>query len=112
MPFAWFVALRYLRSAWGQTALIVSAVAVGVAVVVFLSALMGGLQDSLIDKILGSQAHVRVTLPREAPRRFAACRSPQAPPRITRESRSIPVRHRGSVAPERLSQAPLSAVPA
>jgi lipoprotein-releasing system permease protein len=68
MPFAWFVALRYLRSAWGQTALIVSAVAVGVAVVVFLSALMGGLQESLIDKILGSQAHVRVTVPREAPR--------------------------------------------
>jgi len=41
MPFAWFVAFRYLRSAKGQTTLILAAVAVGVAVVVFLSALIG-----------------------------------------------------------------------
>ena len=48
MPFAWFVALRYLRDAKGQTALILAAVSVGVAVVVFLSALINGLQISLI----------------------------------------------------------------
>ena len=50
MPFDWFVALRYLRDAKGQTALILAAVAVGVAVVVFLSALINGLQASLIEK--------------------------------------------------------------
>ena len=40
MPFEWFVALRYLREGRSQTALILAAVAVGVAVIVFLSALI------------------------------------------------------------------------
>lgn len=68
MPFAWFVALRYLRDAKGQTALILAAVSLGVGVVVFLSALISGLEISLIDKTLGSQAHVTLERPREAPR--------------------------------------------
>ena len=68
MPFAWFVALRYLRDAKGQTALILAAVSVGVSVIVFLSALIDGLQTSLIDKTLGSQPHVTLHMPREAPR--------------------------------------------
>ena len=68
MPFEWFVALRYMRDAKGQTALILAAVSVGVSVIVFLSALINGLQASLIDKTLGSQAHVTLKVPREAPR--------------------------------------------
>lgn len=68
MPFEWFVALRYLRDAKGQTALILGAVSVGVSVVVFLSALINGLQASLIDSTLGSQPHVTIRVPREAPR--------------------------------------------
>ena len=68
MPFAWFVALRYLRAAKGQTALILAAVSVGVSVIVFLSALINGLQTSLIDKTLGSQPHVTLRVPRETPR--------------------------------------------
>jgi lipoprotein-releasing system permease protein len=58
VPFEWFVALRYLREGKLQTALILGAVSIGIAVVVFLSALIGGLQTSLIAKTLGSQAHV------------------------------------------------------
>ena len=68
MPFEWFVALRYLRDAKGQSALILAAVSVGVSVVVFLSALISGLQVSLVDKTLGSQPHVTLRVPREAPR--------------------------------------------
>ena len=68
MPFEWFVALRYMRDARGQTALILGAVAVGVSVIVFLSALIGGLQRSLIAKTLGSQPHVTVRVPREVAR--------------------------------------------
>ena len=63
MPFEWFVALRYLRDVKLQTALILGAVSLGVAVVVFLSALISGLQTSLIGKTLGSQAHVVVHPP-------------------------------------------------
>jgi len=68
MPFEWFVALRYLREAKAQTALILAAVSVGVGVIVFLSALINGLQASLIDKTLGAQPHVTLHAPREAPR--------------------------------------------
>ncbi len=68
MPFAWFVALRYLREGRVQTLLILAAVSVGVSVVVFLSALIGGLQQSLIDKTLGSQPHVTVRVHEEVAR--------------------------------------------
>lgn len=68
MPFEWFVALRYMRDAKGQTALILAAVSVGVSVIVFLSALINGLQTSLIDKTLGSQPHITLRVMREEPR--------------------------------------------
>ncbi|HQY64088.1 MAG TPA: ABC transporter permease, partial [Polyangiaceae bacterium] len=68
LPFEWFVALRYLREERAQTALILAAVSVGVSVVVFLSALISGLQTSLIDKTLGSQPHVTVRVPEERSR--------------------------------------------
>ncbi|ODS52056.1 MAG: hypothetical protein ABS36_18015 [Acidobacteria bacterium SCN 69-37] len=72
MSFAWFVALRYLRDARGQTTLILAAVTVGVSVIVFLSALINGLQASLIAATLGSQPHVTLRPPREAPRPVVA----------------------------------------
>lgn len=68
MPFEWFVAIRYMREAKGQTALILAAVSVGVSVIVFLSALINGLQTSLIDKTLGSQPHITLKVAREEPR--------------------------------------------
>jgi lipoprotein-releasing system permease protein len=72
MPFEWFVALRYMRDAKGQTLLILAGVAVGVSVIVFLSALIGGLQASLVEKTLGSQPHITLRSPREAPRPLVA----------------------------------------
>jgi len=67
VPFAWFTALRYLQKDKAQTGLVLAAVAIGVSVIVFLSALINGLQTSLIDKTLGSQAHITLRRPREAP---------------------------------------------
>ena len=67
MPFAWFTALRYLQKDKAQTGLVLAAVAIGVSVIVFLSALINGLQTSLIDKTLGSQAHITLRRLREAP---------------------------------------------
>lgn len=72
MNFEWFVALRYLRDAKGQTGLILGAVSLGVAVVIFLSSLIGGLQVSLVDKTLGSQAHVVLRTPRAIARALVA----------------------------------------
>ncbi|MHB8879088.1 MAG: ABC transporter permease, partial [Myxococcaceae bacterium] len=70
MPFELFVALRFLREGRFQTLLILLGVSVGVAVIVFLSALINGLQVSLLDKTLGSQAHVIIRPPEEAARRL------------------------------------------
>jgi len=68
VPFELFVALRYLRDQRLQSALILAGISVGVGVIIFLSALITGLQDSLIESTLGSQAHVVVRPPEEAPR--------------------------------------------
>ena len=58
MPITFFLAVQFLREGRTQSTLITSAVGVGVTVIVFLSALISGLQTSLIDKTLGAQAHV------------------------------------------------------
>ena len=68
MPFEWFVALRFLREGRMQTVLILLGVSVGVGVIISFSALISGLQTSLIDKTLGSQAHIAVRPPEEMPR--------------------------------------------
>jgi lipoprotein-releasing system permease protein len=68
MPFEWIVAVRFLREGRVQSLLILSGVAVGVGVIIFLSALINGLQTSLIDKTLGTQAHIVVRPPDEIPR--------------------------------------------
>ncbi len=61
-----FLALRFLREGRSQTLLIASGVMLGSAVVVFLTGLLAGLQSSLIERTLGSQAHVVIHLPRDA----------------------------------------------
>jgi lipoprotein-releasing system permease protein len=69
--FELFVAIRYLREGRVQTSLILAAVSMGVAVIVFLSALINGLQRSLIDQTLGFQPHVTLRPPEEVPRPLA-----------------------------------------
>jgi lipoprotein-releasing system permease protein len=63
MPFELFVALRFLREGRAQTALILGGTTIGVAVIIFLSALIGGLQATLIEQTLSSQAHVFLKRP-------------------------------------------------
>lgn len=88
MPFEWFLALRFLREGRAQTALILGGVAVGVGVIVFLSALISGLQATLVKQTLGSQPHVVVRPPEEAARVLAdgpealALRREKAPQRV------------------------------
>ena len=58
MRFELQIALRFLREGRAQSALIVGGVMVGVAVVVFISALVVGLQSNTIRRTLGAQAHI------------------------------------------------------
>src|SRR5512142_2906172 len=63
MRFELFVALRFLREGRAQTALVLAGATVGVAVIVFLTALIGGLQRSLVEQTLSSQPHVILRRP-------------------------------------------------
>ena len=58
------VCLRYLREGRMQTLLILAGVTAGVAVIIFLTTLISQLQASIIDKTLGSQAHIVMKPPR------------------------------------------------
>lgn len=61
----WNIALKFLRESGAQTLLIVIGIAVGTSVIVFITALITGLQDNLIERTLGTQAHVKVQPPEE-----------------------------------------------
>lgn len=63
-----FLSVRLLRDSRTQSLLIALGVAVGVAVVIFLSALIDGLQKDLISKTVGSQAHIAIRSAQERPR--------------------------------------------
>ena len=58
LPFEWIAAVRFLREGRMQSLLIIVGVGVGVAVIVFMSALLSGLQDNLIKRTLSSQPHI------------------------------------------------------
>lgn len=58
MRFELHMALRFLKEGRMQTALILAGISTGVGVIIFISALIGGLQESIIDRTLGTQAHV------------------------------------------------------
>lgn len=64
----WTLAIRFLREGRIQSALILVGIAVGVAVIVFLTALITGLQANIIDRTLGTQAHIKVEMPDEVNR--------------------------------------------
>jgi lipoprotein-releasing system permease protein len=59
------IAMRFLREGRAQTTLIVAGIAVGVAVIVFITALIQGLQANIIERTLGTQAHIKVEAPDE-----------------------------------------------
>ncbi|MEA5446419.1 ABC transporter permease [Gammaproteobacteria bacterium AB-CW1] len=62
------LAVEFLREGRAQSLLIILGVGLGVAVIVFVLALISGLQDNLIERTLGTQAHVSLQAPEEAVR--------------------------------------------
>jgi lipoprotein-releasing system permease protein len=69
MPFELLVALRFLREGRMQSALILAGVTGGVAVIIFLTQLINQLQGTIIDRVMGSQAHVVIRPLEEATQR-------------------------------------------
>lgn len=56
----WLIALRFLLDNRMQTLLILFGITVGSAVIVFITAIITGLQSNVVDRTLGTQAHIRV----------------------------------------------------
>ncbi|WP_407304702.1 ABC transporter permease [Acinetobacter sp.] len=61
----WTIAISFLREGRAQSIMITVGVAVGVAVIVFITALIQGLQSNIIERTLGTQAHIRLLSPDE-----------------------------------------------
>jgi lipoprotein-releasing system permease protein len=72
MPFELLVALRFLREGRMQSALILAGVTGGVAVIIFLTQLINQLQSTIIDRVMGSQAHVVIRPLEEVTQRVLA----------------------------------------
>lgn len=56
----WTIATKFLGEGRAQSTLILIGIAVGVAVIVFLTALITGLQGNIIQRTLGTQAHIKI----------------------------------------------------
>jgi lipoprotein-releasing system permease protein len=67
-PFEWIAAIRFMREGLVQTLLIVVGVALGVAVIVFMSATLSGLQANIIRRTLNYMAPVVVIPPQQVAR--------------------------------------------
>lgn len=67
-PFEWITALRFLKEGRMQTLFIITAVAIGVAVIVFMSAMLVSLQANFLKRVLTSQPHIQLIPPDEVAR--------------------------------------------
>ena len=65
LPFEWIVAIRFLKEGKIQTAFIVIGISIGVAVIIFMSALLTGLQSNFVNRVLTGQAHIQLSAHKE-----------------------------------------------
>jgi len=72
LPFEWIVAIRFLREGRLQTVFILVGVAIGVGVIVFMSALLAGLQGNFIARVLSAQSHIQLLPSKEVTRTLHA----------------------------------------
>ena len=68
LPFEVIVAVRFLRDGRLQTLFIIGGIAIGVGVIVFMSALLSGMQANFIRRVLTAQAHIQLLPPVEVTR--------------------------------------------
>ncbi len=68
LPYEWIVAMRFLRDGRLQSLFIVTAASIGVAVIVFMSSMLAGLQANFIRRVLSAQPHIELLPAREVAR--------------------------------------------
>jgi len=67
-PFEWIAAIRFLKEGRAQTSFIIGGIAIGVAVIVFMSAMLAGLQANFIKRVLTSQPQIQLLVPDQVAR--------------------------------------------
>jgi lipoprotein-releasing system permease protein len=68
LPFECIAALRFLREGFLQTCFILLGVSLGVGVIIFMSAMLAGVQSNFLHRVLTSQAHIVLLPPDEVAR--------------------------------------------
>ena len=68
LPFEAIAALRFLGDGRMQTGFIVGGISIGVAVIVFMSAMLAGLEANFINRVLTSQSHIQLIPPDQVAR--------------------------------------------
>ena len=68
LPFAWITAVRFLGEGRLQTWFIVGGVAIGVGVIVFMSAMLAGLERNFLRRVLAAQAQIQLLPPEQVAR--------------------------------------------
>lgn len=68
LPFEWIAAVRFLREGRMQTLFIIGGIAIGVGVIVFMSAMLAGLQANFIKRVLTSQPQIQLLPPDQVAR--------------------------------------------
>ncbi|WP_375158829.1 ABC transporter permease [Bradyrhizobium sp. RDT46] len=63
LPIEWTMAVRFLREGRLQTIFIVGGISIGVGVIVFMSAMLAGLQANFIKRVLTSQPQIQLLAP-------------------------------------------------
>ena len=72
LPFEWIAASRFLREGRLQTIFIIFGVAIGVGVILFMSAALAGQQANIVRRVLSAQAHIVLLPPQEVARPLRA----------------------------------------
>ncbi len=68
LPLEWIVAVRFLYEGRLQTLFIVVGISIGVAVIVFMSAMLAGLENNILKRVLTTQAQIQVIAPDQVAR--------------------------------------------
>ena len=63
LPFEWIAAVRFLREGKLQTLFIIGGISIGVGVIVFMSAMLAGLEANFIKRVLTSQSQIQILPP-------------------------------------------------
>ncbi len=68
LPFEWIAAVRFLREGRMQTLFIIGGITIGVGVIVFMSAMLAGLEANFIKRVLTSQPQIQLLAPDQVAR--------------------------------------------